>query len=129
MHSMIEQLSDVVILEVRILMVGNVYIYIYTYILFPNKSLLVPSWESCIHQYLVIDIHLKQVMQAPEDVEEDDFRMLFEQMERLEPQSLRIYSVWIALRVEWMALTKEVAWQEVILPWSPRTGITSLVLV
>ena len=77
----------------------------------------------------MIDIHLKQVMQAPEDVEEDDFRMLFEQMERLEPQSLRIYSVWIALRVEWMALTKEVAWQEVILPWSPRTGITSLVLV
>lgn len=26
---------------------------------------------------------LMQVMQAPEDVEEDDFRMLFEQMERL----------------------------------------------
>ena len=55
MHSMIEQLSDVVILEVRILMVGNVYIYI-IYILFPNKSLLVPTWESNIHQYLVIDI-------------------------------------------------------------------------
>ena len=64
-------------------------------------------------------------MQAPEDVEEDDFRMLFEQMERLEPQSLRIHRITVSSGL--MALTKEVAWQEVILPWSPRTGITSLV--
>jgi hypothetical protein len=36
---------------------------------------------------LCFEVVSLQVMQAPEDVEEDDFRMLFEQMERLKLKS------------------------------------------
>lgn len=81
---MVEQLSDVVIvtwfLNFGFWRLGNVS---------------VGARLGVVHSSVSSDwyIHLKQVMQAPEDVEEDDFRMLFEQMERLEPQSLRIYRV------------------------------------
>jgi len=46
-----------------------------------SPSLINPMGKLCFE---VVSL---QVMQAPEDVEEDDFRMLFEQMERLKLKS------------------------------------------
>ena len=93
MHSMAEQLSDVVIVTWFLNFVFWFWIWI---TFFPAQSVF-GAHLGVMHQYLASDdIHFKQVMQAPEDVEEDDFRMLFEQMERLEPQSLR-KSVWITV--------------------------------
>ena len=95
---MVEQLSDVVIVtwffNFGFWRLGNAYNYF-----FPAKVCWCPAGSGASVSSDDISIWSRWCKHQ-KTWRRMIFRMLFEQMERLEPQSLRIYSVWITVSLE-----------------------------